>query len=240
MLTDRQIQLLNTIINEYIESSEPVGSQILVQKYKLRYSPATVRNEMAKLIDEGFLAMLHTSSGRVPTPMAYRMFLHELMEEEELPVLQEVAMKQRLWPVRFEFDKMLAQAVTALSDVTKELAIATTQDGYVVNAGTVNILDHKEFWDIDIAREVLGLLDRSELLEQILSRSREESDVKCIIGDETTRGKLENCGIVFAKYQAEKGSGYIGVIGPARMKYQKIVPAVRYAKKLIQELSGSW
>lgn len=240
MLTERQIHLLNTIINEYIESSEPVGSQVLVRKYKLRYSPATVRNEMAKLIEEGFLEMLHTSSGRVPTPMAYRIFLTELMKEEDIPVLQEVAMKQKLWPYRFEFEKMLRQAAIALSDITKELAILTTSDGYLCNSGSVNLLDHKEFWDIEATKEALYVSDRYELLEKIFSKAREDNDVKCVIGDEIGLSKLQNCGIVFSEYNTGKKPGYIAVLGPARMKYQRVIPAVRYSKNLVEELSGSW
>ena len=240
MLTERQIQLLNTIINEYVESSEPVGSQILVQKYKLRYSPATVRNEMAKLIEEGFLEMIHTSSGRVPTSMAYRIFLTDLMEEEDMPVLQEVAMKQKLWPARFEFEKMLRQTAVALSDVTKEMAFLTSKDGFLSSAGSVNLLDHREFWDIETAKEALNLSDRYELVEQALSKSRESGDVKCMIGDEIGINKLQNCGIVFSEYDTGKKSGYVAVMGPSRMKYQRIIPAVRNAKNLIEELAGSW
>ena len=224
MLSDRQIQLLNAIIKEYIETSEPVGSQVLVKKYKLKYSPATVRNEMAHLLEEGFLDMLHTSSGRVPTSMAYRLFLNELMEEEEMPVLQEVAMKQRLWPSRFEFERMLRQAVIALSENTKELAIATTFDGHVVHAGAVNVLDNKEFWDIEVARATLHLLDRYELLEQVFEQAAEGNDIRCVIGDEIGHEKLESCGIVFSEYSiGPNRKGYIAVLGPARMRYHQVL-----------------
>jgi transcriptional regulator of heat shock response len=240
MLTDRQIQLLNTIIKEYIDSSEPVGSQVLVKKYNLKCSAATVRNEMAKLIDEGFLEMLHTSSGRVPTPMAYKLFLHEMMIEEELPVLQEVAMKQRLWPSRFEFEKLLRQAAIALSDLTKELALVTTADGHVVHAGAVNVLDYREFWDLDVARAALHLLDRYELLERIFNSVTDEGEIKCVIGDEIGQEKLGECGIVFSKYATSGRTGCVAIIGPARMKYQQVIPAVRYTKNLIEELGGSW
>ena len=240
MLTDRQLQLLNTIIIEYIDSSEPVGSQVLVKKYNLKFSAATVRNEMARLLEEGFLEMLHTSSGRVPTAMAYRMFLNDLMEEEDLPVLQEVAMKQRLWPSRFEFEKMLREAVIALSDVTKELAIATTADGYVVHAGAVNVLDNKEFWDIEVAREALTLLDRHELLEQIFQKAVKGEKISCAIGDELGNQRLEKCGIVFAPYASGNKNGYIAVLGPSRMKYNRVLPAIRYTKNLIEELGGAW
>jgi len=109
-LTDRQIKLLEAIIREYSESSEPVGSKTVVAKYSIKASPATIRNEMAALLEDGFLEMMHTSSGRIPTSRAFRYFVERLMHEDELPVLQEVAVKQRLWPQRFEFEKLLRNA----------------------------------------------------------------------------------------------------------------------------------
>ncbi|MDO8259959.1 MAG: heat-inducible transcription repressor HrcA, partial [Candidatus Magasanikbacteria bacterium] len=68
-LSDRRKELLKIIIDEYIESAEPVGSETIVEKYNLGVSPATVRNEMVFLTQGGFLKQPHTSSGRVPTPM---------------------------------------------------------------------------------------------------------------------------------------------------------------------------
>lgn len=241
MLSDRQVQLLQAIIQEYIESAEPVGSTLIVEKYNMKCSPATVRNEMARLLDQGFLQMIHTSSGRVPTTQAYKLYLEEMMEEEDLDVLQEVALKQRLWSNRYEFEKMLRQAVLALSEITREMAIATTEDGYVLNAGAVNILDYKEFWDIDVAKAALSLLDRHDKLQEIFERTAHSpQDIKYLIGRELASGELNDAGIIFTPYQVGKRFGYVGVFGPARMNYQKIIPALRYTKNLIQELGGSW
>jgi transcriptional regulator of heat shock response len=240
MISDRQIRLLNAIINEYINTSEPVGSVEVVKKYNLKYSPATARNEMSELKELGFLEMVHTSSGRVPTAMAYRLFLDQIMEESEMPVLQEVSMKQRLWPSRFEFDRLLRQAVLSLSENVKELIIGTANEGHVTCAGMVNILDHKEFWDIDVARTALNLLDRYELLEEIFNKSPYGEEVRTVIGTEIGIEKLENCAFVFSSYQAGNKSGYISVFGPARLKYDNVIPAVRYTKNLIEELGESW
>lgn len=240
MITERQAQLLTAIIKEYIENSNPVGSETIADKYKLRCSAATIRNEMAKLLEMGFLEMMHTSSGRVPTPIAYRYFLDELMQEEELPVLQEVAMKQRLWPSRFEFEKLLRQAAIALSDATKELALATTQDGHVVHSGAVNVLDYKEFWDIEVAKAALYLLDRYEILDEIFKKAPYGGEVRCVIGNEFGIQNLEPCSIVFSPYSAANKNGYIAVLGPARMRYPSVIPAIRYTKKLIEELAENW
>jgi transcriptional regulator of heat shock response len=227
------------IIEFYINSTTPVGSEVIVRKYKIRCSPATVRNEMARLIDEGFLEMLHTSSGRVPTPMAYRFFLTDLMEEEELPVLQEIALKQRLWPSRFDFNSLVRNSVMALADVTKELAFITDA-GFVMHSGAVNILDNPEFWDIDAAKAALYLLDRYELLEQVFSKAPNDGEVKFVIGNEIGNANLKNASIVFSSYNVGGKNGFIGILGPSRMRYSNVVPAVKYAKSLIEELGESW
>lgn len=240
MITDRQIQLLKAVISEYLTTSEPVGSVDLAEKYRLNCSAATIRNEMARLIDQGFLQMLHTSAGRTPTEMAYRYYLDELLEEIELPVLQEVALKQRLWPVRFEFERMMRQAVVALSEITKEMALATTQDGHIVHAGAVNLLDQREFWDISVAKAALHLADRPELLEQIFQKAPYGGEVRYVIGNELGYENLALCSMVFSPYISGKKNGFIAVLGPARMNYQSVIPAVRFTKKLVEELGESW
>ena len=240
-LTDRQTELLEAIISEYLNSSEPVGSVTIIKKYPIKASAATIRNEMAALLKKGFLDMVHTSSGRIPTPLAYRYFLDELMEEEEIPVLQEVAIKQRLWPKRFEFEKLLRQAAVSMSDITHELSILTSDDGFTVYAGAVNLLDHQEFWDIEVAKAALYILDRFELLDEIFKKnSLGGQEVATAIGDEIGISGLSSCSFVFAPYLAGKKSGYVSVFGPARMNYPTVVPAVKYAKNLIEELGETW
>lgn len=239
-LTERQVQLLKAIIDTYINEAIPVGSVEVVKKYNLKYSAATVRNEMAQLFNMGFLEMPHTSSGRVPTKQAYRYYLDQLMEESELPVLQEIAIKQRLWPNRFQFERMLRDNVIALSEVTKMLSIATTDDGYVVHAGAVNVLDNREFWEIDVAKAALMLLDNYAMLEKILQSVRFGEDISCIIEEEMGMDSLKKCTLVFGRYQTRTKSGHVAVLGPSRMNYATVIPAVRYSKSLIQELSESW
>ena len=218
---------------------EPVGSTYLVKKYRLSYSAATVRNEMAELIEKGFLEMLHASSGRVPTSMAYRFFLQELLEEEEMPVLQEVAIKQQVWSTRYEFHKFLREIVITLSEFTKQLAVATTTDGFSIHSGAVNMLDEKEFWDIEVAKSALYLIDHYELLNKILSKPNyeEEQEVYCLIGDDLPNDNLKQCCIASTKYKTNKKSGYIAILGPARMEYEKIIPSIKYARNLIEELA---
>lgn len=240
MLTDRQIHLLQAIVDDYIETAEPVGSVEIVKKHNLQCSAATIRNEMAKLIDLGFLDMLHTSSGRVPTKMAYKLYIEELMEEEDLPVLQEVALKQRLWTNRFEIEKLLRETTLALSDAVSLLSIATTDEGFVTYSGAVNILENKEFFDIDIAKATLATLDSYEILENIFTSTPESDDVITLIGDEIPVENLDKCSITFTRYQIGSKSGYLAVLGPARTNYSKVIPIIKYTKKLLEELGGNY
>ncbi|MFC1700311.1 hypothetical protein ACFLZ4_01545 [Patescibacteria group bacterium] len=240
MLTDRQIRLLQAVIDNYIETAEPVGSVEIVKTHNLNCSAATVRNEMAKLIELGFLDMLHTSSGRVPTKMAYKLYIEELMEEEDLPVLQEVALKQRLWTNRFEVEKLLRETTLALSEATDMLSFATTNTGFVTHAGAVNILENKEFYDIDVAKAALRTLDSYEILEKIFDSVPDGGEeVRILIGDEIPVDNLEKCSIIFTPYQVSGKSGYIALLGPARSNYSKVIPVIKYTKKILEDLGGS-
>jgi transcriptional regulator of heat shock response len=239
-LSDRQIKLLEAIIREYSESSEPVGSKTVVRKYAMKVSPATIRNEMAALLEDGFLEMMHTSSGRVPTSRAFRFFIEELMEEDELPVLQEVAVKQRLWPQRFEFEKLLRNAVLSLSEITKNLALAITEDGFVTHAGAVHMLDNSEFWDIEVAKATLELVDKFDELDRIFKAIPQDGDINVAVGDEISYPNMEQSALVFSPFRSGSKAGFIAVLGPSRMKYSFVLPSVRYTRNLLQELGSSW
>src|SRR3990167_6069921 len=112
-LTDRQKALLKAIIEEYIEAAEPVGSEVIERKYDLGVSPATIRIEMVRLTEGGFLKQPHTSAGRVPTSMGFRLYISELMKEKQLPVTAEVSIKDQLMSQRYKEDRVLREAVKA-------------------------------------------------------------------------------------------------------------------------------
>ena len=78
MLDDRKLAVLRAIVEDYVSTREPVGSKALVERHSLGVSPATVRNDMAALEEEGFIAQPHTSAGRVPTDKGYRLFVDRL------------------------------------------------------------------------------------------------------------------------------------------------------------------
>lgn len=238
-LSDRQKQLFRAIVEEYIEQARPVGSQNLVEKYSLEVSPATVRNEMVRLIDEGLLEKPHSSAGRVPTTTGFRFYINELLEEEELPVIEEVSVKQRLWPQRFEKMKLFREAALALADSAQTLSMVLAEDS-LFYAGAVNILENPEFFDIDVTRTVLHLLDRRDLISEIFSKAVSDQGVNTLIGSELGLSNLAPCGLVFSNFETKDGLGTVGVLGPNRMNYRKIFPRVRYITGLITELGKEW
>ena len=96
MLNDRKKEILQAIIEEYIQTAEPVSSNGIVQKYNLDYSSATVRNEMADLEKEGFLDKPHTSAGRVPSAKGYRFYVDELLKEDNISLEEVVYLQSKL------------------------------------------------------------------------------------------------------------------------------------------------
>lgn len=116
----RKISILRAIINDYINTGEPVGSRTIAKKYDLGVSPATIRNEMADLEDMGYLEHLHTSSGRKPSDKGYRLYVDKLMKQHQLTSEEEFFIKNKLLDsALFEMDRMLKQATQLVSELTK-------------------------------------------------------------------------------------------------------------------------
>ncbi len=234
-LTDRQKALLKAIIEEYIEAAEPVGSEVVDKKYNLGVSPATIRNEMARLTELGYLRQPHTSAGRVPTSMGFRLFIGELMKEKQLPVAAEVSIKENLWRERHEQDRLLNNAVKALASRCSMLGLAVDDGGEVYYAGTANILDWPEFYDIDVTRFVLGLFDEFPTLQQIIGKAQGTDPIHILFGEDMEYENFKPTGFVFTRFEMGPRGGVIGVIGPARMNFPLVIPYVKYIKNLLYE-----
>lgn len=241
-LTARQAQLLKAIIEEYIESAEPVGSETIEKKYpNLGISPATIRNEMVRLTEAGFLRKPHSSAGRIPTPPGLKFYVRDLMKAKELSVSEEVAVKEKVWNYRTSLDKLLREATRALSEKTRTLALATTAGGDLYYAGTANILGMPEFYDINLTRNLLLMLDRVDFWRQLFSRAVETGDPIHILLGEELGEILSPCSFVYSHYKlGPQAEGAIGVIGPCRLDYPYVIPVVRYFSNLISEMTQSW
>ncbi|MBR5516496.1 MAG: heat-inducible transcription repressor HrcA [Firmicutes bacterium] len=125
-LTERKLRILQAIISDYVKTAEPVGSRTISKKYDLGISPATIRNEMADLEEMGYLTHPHTSAGRVPSDMAYRLYVNALMEKKELSKEEKHVIAERLHSNVYEFEKTIEHAATVLSEITNLTSFALT------------------------------------------------------------------------------------------------------------------
>lgn len=240
-LSERQKKLLRAIIDKYVETAEPIGSETVEKEASLGVSPATIRNEMMALTKMGFLKQPHTSAGRIPTPEGFKFYISQLMDERELPIKEEVAIKQRLWDHRYQFDRMIREATAALAEYTKAMALATTQEGDIYSAGMANILDMPEFYDIDLTKTMLSLIDRFEVLNELFGQPSLTDPVRILFGEEVGWQFLEPAGFVYTEYEAgPKHRGMIGICGPYRLDYASVVPKVRYFGNLISDVAKAW
>lgn len=125
MLTERQIQILITIIKEFVRTAEPVGSRTLSKMSHIPFSSATIRNDMADLEEMGYLEKTHTSSGRVPSEKGYRFYVDYLDRHREYDLSLELDPIDNLFQRKsIERDETIKEAVRILSDLTKYTAIA--------------------------------------------------------------------------------------------------------------------
>lgn len=241
-LTDRETELLKAIIEEYTETAQPVGSETIEKKFpKLGVSPATIRNEMVKLTKIGYLIQPYTSAGRIPTPMGMKFYINQLMKEKELSTAEEVAVKDKIWDYKDEMNTLLREATHALAEKTKNMAIATTDRGDLYYSGFANILDMPEFYDIDLTRSVLSLLDETQRLNSIFLMNNLEDEIQIVFGEELGFAELRPCGFVYINFETgTKRRGTLGVIGPARLNYSYVIPVLRYMSGLLSGMVEKW
>ncbi|MGA3291713.1 MAG: hypothetical protein ABSC49_01035 [Candidatus Microgenomates bacterium] len=239
-LTSRQTQILKTIINEYIETAEPVGSEALDKKYNLGVSPATIRNEMVSLTKTGYLKQPHASAGRVPTPLAMKFYINQLMEEKQMSLVDEVKAKEEVWDSRDDIDELMDEATHALATRTKSLAVAALKDkkNRFWQAGQSYIFNNPEFAEMVTCQNLFSIFDEFDKLDRLFFGLESTSPLEVLFGEELGIPELMPTGIVATHFNIKGKPGALGVIGPARADYGTVIPILRYFGNLIQEVAN--
>ena len=340
-LSDRERRVLEAVIQSYVETAEPAGSRTISRRFGLGVSPATIRNTMSDLEEKGYLYHPHTSAGRVPTDVAYRLYVDSLMRvapiaspdreklaeqlsasggstieailrraAQSLSVLtQELGMAvgprldqivlQRLELVRLSSERLVLvlslqggavrqifvevgeriadNAVAEVSVVlnerlggltlreiraslaarlrdanpgsnTRELLNIFVQeresifddplrrDESLVLGQTSVLAEQPEFASSDQMRRLLALTESNEHLTELLRRRHINPGLSITIGNEHGDPRFENFTIVTSEYRAGSLAGVIGVIGPTRMPYEKVIAVVTHASRLVSDL----
>jgi heat-inducible transcriptional repressor len=338
-LTVREKKVLQNLINHYVQTADPVGSRLIANKYRMGISPATIRNTMQDLEEMGLIKQPHTSAGRVPTDIGYRVFVDMLLKQEPLTQTEKNKIKELIKQSKKGIDAILSQASKILGDISNQLGItlapkfeegvlsrihlipvaegrvlvivavksglvksilmelesdvsheelskmdsilnerlagltlgqirrtlterlADTQcspkllrlfidprapvwndilDATLHVTGTDNLIAQPEFSDREKITGIVKFLEQRSDLIRLLEAQVLGSGLVITIGSENTMQEIQNCSIVTSAYKAGKLSGLIGIIGPTRMPYSKLISIVEYtAKSLTEALSES-
>ena len=334
MLDDRKRKVLQAIVEEYINTAEPVSSNALITKYDLQCSSATIRNEMADLEKRGLLDKMHTSSGRIPSAKGYRYYVDELLKDDNIS-LEEVkyisdkletkvneiedltkitantiseithyttvtigpkASEQIITEIKFvllgsrmllavimtdigmvketiiKFDEditekqvetinymfnnklknrpigtidkpleeylyqEMADMVKVIKPIIEQIKKVLFEDEEIQLQGTRRELDLPEFNSLQVAKNFMNILDEKELIADMLN-SGFAKDINVYIGGEDENEELKDFSVVTFKHKiGNKDMGTIGIIGPKRMDYSKVISVMKYiSKKLNQE-----
>ena len=344
-LNDRERRVLEAVIRTYVQTAEPAGSRTLSRRFGLGVSPATIRNTMSDLEEKGFLFHPHTSAGRIPTDLAYRVYVDSLMRLPTPPVNEpeRVRLHEQIANGGSAIEAIIARAAQSLGVITQELGVAlgprldeailqglelirlssermlmvlTLKAGMVrtvfvevpgeiadaafahvslvlnerlaglslqeiraslgsrlrdasgangggarellnvfvqegeqlfdtpvparetaVVLGQASVLaEQPEFANAPDMRRLIELTETPERLGEVLRRRHGTQGISVTIGDEHADPRLARFTVVTAEYRAGSLAGVIGVIGPTRMPYDKVVSLVRHTSQLLTEL----
>jgi heat-inducible transcriptional repressor len=335
-LTERELRVLEAVVQTYIETAEPAGSQTIARRFGLGVSPATIRNTMSELEEKGYLFHPHTSAGRIPTDRAYRVYVNEILRLGPPAAEARHVLEERIAGPRTTVDEILRRAAQVLGVLTQELGVAvapaieemalerlelvpvsserlllvfnlrsgvvrtifvevptavrpeTIQEvarvlnerlaGHTLrqiratlpdrlrDAGEVGsgrellnifiaeaegifggeqdtvllgsaqmLADQPEFASNVRMRELLRLTEGRDLLKQALA-TRRQTGLSITIGTENPDARLTDFTLVTASYEAGDLKGVIGVMGPTRMPYDKIIGLVEHTSRLVEDL----
>lgn len=236
-LTDRQRQILFTIIEQYAEIASPVGSVLLAKLFNV--SSATIRSEMARLEELGLIAQPHTSAGRIPTDAGYRLYVNSLNETEtdlsEQPKLLRgaKAIDARVVTQADRADRAIRSAVDSLVDLTHNLGLATIGDELYLS-GLGNLFSQPEFMSGEHAQAVARLLDN---LEPWLREAALNQPLNVYIGSENPIGRSSGASLIISRFRSPySDNSYIGVLGPTRQSYGRVMHLVRHAGTALEEM----
>ena len=344
-LSERERQVLDAVVRTYVDTAEPAGSRTVSRKFELGVSPATVRNTMSDLEDKGYLFHPHASAGRVPTDLAYRFFVDEMIRPARLSDLEREALARELDPLGSSaVERLVRRATSALSVLSAELGLALTPrlreavlekldlialsaekvlmvatlgggiartvyvdlpgevppdtlttvalvlnerlaglsldeirrslperlrdvrgddapatellnifmqagvelltplgvDAPDVHLGQTSVLAQQpEFQGGERLKGLIELTERRELLSSVLGSREHPAGLQVTIGGEHGAAALNDFTLVTAEYRVGSLKGVIGVIGPTRMPYEKVIAIVDYTSSLVNRILGS-
>ena len=241
-ITERQKSILDALIREYVIKAEPVASSEIVRRYRLPYSPATVRNELQALDEAGFLAQPHTSAGRVPTDKGYRFFVRHLAQDESDVVGNREEMVLRGLMDLDDPAEFIKQSSRALAHLTKNVVLAGfPEEDIFYKSGMGEVMREPEFSDMELMRGFSVLMDEieDEVLNWFDRREHpgddgEIDEPQTFIGSENPIRIARHYGMIVYSYETPFGKeSVIALVGPKRMDYGHNIALLKRLQEIL-------
>ena len=231
----RKDRILAIVIGRYIKTVSPVGSQYITEEHNLDVSPATVRNILADLEEEGYLTHPHTSAGRMPTQQGYRYYVDHLMNEIQLLEEEKRKISQEYKRHVLQLEDLMEKTSQVISELTHYTSIVSIDDGdgtKIICKGTDYVVGYPENTDILKIQAILRILEEKERLMELINRSLEKK-IKIYIGHEMALKDMESCSLAISHFEKDGMKGRIAVLGPTRMQYDRVVSTLEYISQIL-------
>ncbi|PIW34730.1 MAG: hypothetical protein COW25_02400 [Candidatus Nealsonbacteria bacterium CG15_BIG_FIL_POST_REV_8_21_14_020_37_12] len=245
-ITERQGEILNRIVEDYIGLAQPISSEFLEKKHKFSVSPATIRIEMQRLTDGGFIFQPHTSAGRVPTDKGYRFFVDNLLKSEISEFEDVFEIEDIFQKAGKDIFKLASRLTKFLAEESSSLTILNLLErDFFWKEGWEEILKEPEFEEKDLISNFTELLESFEENIENLKinpvRNRRflngvNSGIKIYIGKENPFSKTKDFSIISSRCHLPEGEeGIISLLGPKRMAYDRNISLINSFKKILEK-----
>lgn len=243
MLDERKRFILQAVVDDYIHTAEPVGSKNLAGRHGLNVSPATIRHEMASLEEMGYLKQPHTSAGRIPTDKGYRYYVDTLKDSLVLSSMVKRDFSRKLAGIRArELEDLMREVPHLLANLTcyVSLILGPPRKRRVYFWGVSNLIHQPEFEDVHRMEFLFELLESEAALTNLLAEAVSDREVQVRIGSENKSEGLQELSLVLVGYgMRDEPLGTVGILGPTRMDYVRIIPVVDYTARSLSRLLES-
>jgi len=228
-LVERQGAILNEIVRQYIVTAEPVGSATIGMRSSINVSPATIRNDMASLEDEGFLESRHISSGRVPTEKAYRYYINNFLQDVDLSKSEERQLRA-VWGASSDINDTLKKTAKVVASFASEGVFLAFGRNDIYYTGLANLFTQPEFREYELLYQMGAMIDHLDEVIATIFDKISTDNIDILVGSDSPFGS--GCSAILTRYNLpSSGEGLFGIVGPTRMDYEANIARASYVQE---------
>lgn len=238
-ISERKRDVLGAIVTDFINTAEPVGSFTITKYYLKNVSSATVRNEMHELEHFGYITHPYTSSGRIPTDHGYRYYVDNIMETKEIAGREIALIRSGIKKIGRGIEELMRGTLKVISSVLNYASVFVSfgKKRIATSSGLSKILNEPEFQNIQNIKNIIETFEHEDLISRILEEYSRTGSLSLKIGKENTHKEIKDLSIVVAQHNL-KGfdPGAIGIIGPTRMDYYRVISVLKHVSNELDKL----